>query len=87
MCTIIAIFICWMFDVGVWLIVLGFIIDIVAYKKKGGMIMPRRIPSALQVVGKWLYDFGKDLRQTMDAVSEVRKKQKEVKKAKKADEK
>lgn len=49
--------------------------------------MSRRIPSALQVFGKWFYDFGKDLRQTMDAVSEVRKKQKEVKKAKKADKK
>lgn len=35
MCTIIAIFICWIFDVGGWLILLGIVIDIAAHGKGG----------------------------------------------------
>jgi len=34
MCTIIAIVLCWVFDIGVWLVVLGLVIDVLAMNNK-----------------------------------------------------
>lgn len=49
--------------------------------------MAKRLPTMLQAFGKWFYDFGRNLRQTMEIVGDVRKTQKDAKKARKADQK
>jgi hypothetical protein len=36
----------------------------------------KKIPTVLQLVGKYIFDMGKNLRATMDAVEKVRKEQK-----------
>jgi len=44
--------------------------------------MAKRIPTALQLFGKFFFDVGKNLRQTMDAIEKVRTEQKKAKVAK-----
>lgn len=41
--------------------------------------MARKLPTALQLLGKYIFDMGKNLRATMDAVEKVRKERKEKK--------
>jgi len=41
--------------------------------------MAKHIPTAFQLFGKFFFDIGKNLRQTMDAVEKVRAEQKKAK--------